>query len=236
MGAFFLVALLYSSVGHGGASGYIAVLTLAGFAVEEIRPFVLMLNVMVATLSFYQFTKAGYFSFPLTWPFILSGIPFSFIGGSIHLKSHSLSFLLAVVLIFSAVRFFWKPQTEEIEKIPLVRWALFWGALFGFLAGLTGTGGGIFLTPLLIFAGWAISKKAAATSSLFILLNSIAGLGGYFWSGRNMEFIEVELIFAVYLGGVIGGTLGSRFFSPRIVQWALALVLMIAAVKLLRHS
>jgi len=236
MGSFFLVALLYSSVGHGGASGYIALLTLAGFAVEEIRPFVLVLNIMVSLLAFYQFFKAGYFRFGLTWPFVVSGIPLSFIAGSLHLKSSIISLLLAVVLIFSAIRFFWKPETQEVEKQLSISWALFFGGLFGFFAGITGTGGGIFLTPLLILSRWAIPKKAAATSALFIFLNSVAGLGGYFWSGGDMGLIQVEWIIAAYLGGLIGATLGSRFLSPRILQWLLAFVLLLAAVKLLRAS
>lgn len=236
MGAFFLVALLYSSVGHGGASGYIALLTLAGFAAAEIRPFVLVLNIMVSLLAFYQFFKAGYFRFALTWPFVVSGIPLSFVAGSLQLKSSIISLLLAVVLIFSAIRFFWKPETQEIERPLSISWALFFGGLFGFFAGITGTGGGIFLTPLLILSRWAIPKKAAATSALFILLNSAAGLGGYFWSGGDMELIQVEWIIAAYLGGLIGATLGSRFLSPRILQWLLAFVLLLAAVKLLRTS
>ena len=234
MGAFFLVALLYSLVGHGGASGYIALLTLAGFAVQEIRSFVLILNMMVSLLSFYQFMRAGYFRFQLTWPFVLMGIPFSFLGGSIHLNSSYLSFILGAVLIFSAFRFFWKPVVNEREAAPSLRWSLVWGACFGFLAGVTGTGGGIFLTPLLIFAGWAIPQRAAATSAIFIFLNSLAGLGGYFWSGGELALFEVEWIISAYLGGFIGATLGSRFFSPRILQGALAFVLMIAAIKLLR--
>ena len=234
MGAFFLVALLYSLVGHGGASGYIALLTLAGFAVSEVRPVVLILNLVVSFLAFYQFTKAGYFNFRLTWPFVLTGIPFSFFGGSIHLKSSYLSFILGVVLIFSAFRFFWKPVVRERERSLSLRWSLLWGASFGFLAGLTGTGGGIFLTPLLIFAGWAIPQRAAATSAIFIFMNSLAGLGGYFWSGGELALFEVEWIVAVYLGGLMGATLGSRFLPPRILQGALAFVLMIAAIKLLR--
>lgn len=228
-----LVAMLYSSVGHGGASGYIALLTLAGFAVLEVRSFVLILNIGVSWLAFYQFTRAGFFRFRFSLPFILGGIPCAFIGGSLPMSTQVLSLLLGIVLLFSAVRLCWTlPSTEKTQEPKWIT-SLICGAALGFLAGMTGTGGGIFLTPLLILMQWSNPKQAAATSALFIFLNSIAGLMGGLMKG-NFEFLGFEFLIAAYLGGMIGSTLGARFLHSKIIQYTLALVLCIAAFKLLR--
>lgn len=229
----FLVALMYSSVGHGGASGYIALLTLAGFAIHDIRSFVLLLNIGVSFTALVQFTRSGFLKFRFTLPFILTGIPCAYLGASFHLEAKTLSLFLGIVLIFSAFRLFWKPQSSENIREPQVLICLLWGAALGLLAGITGTGGGIFLTPLLILASWATPKHAAASSALFILVNSLAGIAASM-TQKNFQFLSLELLLAAYLGGLIGSTLGSRFLTSRIIQITLAIVLCIAAIKLLK--
>lgn len=227
-----IVAFLYSSVGHAGASGYIAAMTLLGFAATTIKPTALVLNILVATIGSIQFASAKHFSWPLFWPFAVVSAPAAFLGGYVKLPTNTFKILVGIVLLASAVRLLIKPgdpPTTERPKRPL---AIGVGGLIGLLSGLTGTGGGIFLTPLMLFFRWAHTKQAAAVSVLFILVNSIAGIVGYAAGGQPIPAVAWVLAMAAVIGGLIGSYLGSRKFPVRTIQWLLAVVLVIAGTKL----
>lgn len=231
-----LVAFLYSSVGHAGASGYIAVMTLCGFAAAQIKPTALMLNILVASIGAFQFWKAGHFSWRLFWPFALLAVPAAFLGGYLHLPPSIFKPLVGFVLLFSAVRLFSRLGDSAEVAPPSTPVALGVGAGIGLLSGLTGTGGGIFLTPLLLFRRWAHMRPAAAVSALFILFNSTAGLAGHFTSGQPIPSFAWVLAVAVIIGGTLGSHMGSRRFPVRTVSLLLAVVLVIAGAKLIFTS
>src|SRR5206468_2501149 len=174
-----LIALLYSSVGHAGASGYIATMTLFGIVPIVIRPTALVLNILVASIGTFQFWRAGHFSWKLFWPFALLSVPAAYLGGYLQPSTSILRILIGIVLLFSAMRLVFRRSDPLQTSPPALPVAISAGAGLGFLAGLTGTGGGIFLTPLLLFCRWAYIRQAAAVSALFIWMNSIAGLIGY---------------------------------------------------------
>src|SRR5213082_3896001 len=175
-----VIAFLYSSVGHAGASGYIATMTLFGIAPAAIRPTALVLNILVASIGAFQFWRAGHFSWKLFWPFALLSIPAAYVGGYLQPSASVLRVLIGVVLLFSAARLVFRRSDPPQAVAPSRPVAISVGAGLGFLSGLTGTGGGIFLTPLLLFCEWAHIRQAAAVSALFILVNSLSGLAGYF--------------------------------------------------------
>jgi uncharacterized membrane protein YfcA len=229
-----LIAFLYSSVGHAGASGYIAVMTLFGLAPEVIKPTALMLNILVAIIGTWQFWRAGHFRWELFWPFAVLAIPAAFLGGYWNLPAHLFKIAIGLVLLFSAVRFLWDPREAPNTKPPALLTALVTGGLLGLLAGLTGTGGGIFLTPLMILMRWAPTKAASSTSVVFILCNSIAGLLGNLSATSNFPPVAAVLAAAAILGGSIGSYFGSQRFSPVIIKRLLAAVLIIAGLKLVR--
>jgi uncharacterized membrane protein YfcA len=232
-GAIAVVAFLYSSVGHAGASGYIAVLTLCAFKPDFIKPTALVLNILVATIGSFQFWRAGHFSWKFFWPFAALSIPAAFLGGYVHLPTTLFKVLLGAVLLLSAARLFWKPGDVTDPDPPALPVSLGVGAGIGFLSGLTGTGGGIFLTPLILFLRWAKTKQAAATSALFILVNSASGLIGFVSSGKIVPRFAWVLAVAAVVGGTAGSYLGSAKLPPRAIQMVLAVVLVIAGVKLI---
>ena len=228
-----LIAFLYSSVGHAGASGYIATMTLFGLTATIIRPTALVLNVLVATIGTLQFWRAGHFSWRLFWPFALLSIPAAYLGGFLQPSAAILRILIGVVLLFSAVRLILRRTNPPNIHIPSRPVAIGTGAGLGFLAGLTGTGGGIFLTPLLLFCRWAHIRQAAAVSALFILVNSIGGLLGYFSATRSIPSLGMYLGLAAIIGGLVGSHFGSRRFPSRMISILLAIVLTIAGAKLI---
>lgn len=229
----FVIAVLYSSVGHAGASGYIAVMSLLSLAPSVIKPTALSLNILVASIATWQFYRAGHFSWALFWPFAALAVPFAFIGGHLNLPSHLFKVVLGFVLLYSAVRFFLESkQLLDVRKPPRAQ-ALASGAGIGFLSGLTGTGGGIFLTPLLLFMGWADAKRAAAVSALFVLVNSISGLAGNIASTKSLPPFIVPLLIAAALGGSLGSYLGSHRIQSSVIKKLLAIVLLIAGLKLI---
>lgn len=231
-----IVAFLYSCVGHAGASGYIAVMSLFSIAPPAMKPAALILNILVATLGSIQFWRAGHFSWRLFWPFALLSVPCAFLGGYWNLPTHLFKILVGAVLLFSAVRLLIKPPVESEPREPSRPVAVGAGATLGLLAGLTGTGGGIFLTPLVIFMHWAHTKTAAAVSAVFILANSVAGLlGNLSATGRVPEFVG-PLLLAAGVGGACGSYLGSRRFPVTLIKRLLALVLTIAGFKLIVAS
>ncbi|MFN0184570.1 MAG: sulfite exporter TauE/SafE family protein [Aquabacterium sp.] len=229
----FVIAVLYSSVGHAGASGYIAVMTLLGLAPEAIKPAALALNILVAAIAAWQFRRAGHFSWPLFWPFAVAAVPMAFLGGWWQLPAPLLKTLLGLVLLYSAARFFFHVSDERPAREPARMVSLAVGAAIGLLAGLTGTGGGIFLTPLILLMGWARAKTAAAVSALFILVNSVAGLAGNLASTQHLPAYLLALLLAAGIGGAIGSHMGSRHFPAPIVLRLLAAVLLVAGLKLL---
>ncbi|MDP4584586.1 MAG: sulfite exporter TauE/SafE family protein [Verrucomicrobiales bacterium] len=228
-----VVAFLYSSVGHAGASGYIAVLTLAGFAAAEIKPTALILNIMVASIGAFQFWRAGHFSWSLFWPFALLAVPAAFLGGYLHLPAAIFNPLVGVVLLFSAWRLFQRRREPDVVTPPSLPIALGAGAGIGFLSGLTGTGGGIFLTPLLLLCRWSAVRTAAAVSALFILFNSTAGLVGYLSSGRPVPSFAWVIALAAITGGTLGSHFGCTRFPVRTISLLLSAVLLIAGAKLI---
>ena len=228
-----LIAFLYSSVGHAGASGYIAVMALFGLAPNVIRPTALVLNILVASIGSIQFWRAGHFSWKLFWPFAVLSVPAAYLGGYVRLPMSVLRITIGVVLLFSAARLFFRRGDPAKVKPPAAPLAMGVGAGIGLLSGLTGTGGGIFLTPLLLFCGWARTKQASAVSALFILVNSIAGLTGFLTAKQAVPTLAATLSGAAIIGGSVGSYLGSRKFAVRAIVILLAIVLVVAGCKLI---
>ena len=228
------VAILYSSVGHGGASGYIAALALFSVTPAAFKPTALVLNILVSTVATLSFARAGYFSWRLFWPFAAASIPCSFIGGYLSLPLHLYQPLVGIILLFSACRLIYHTEhiDTEIRQPPMLV-ALCCGALLGLLSGLTGVGGGIFLSPLLLLLKWGRAREVSAVAALFILVNSIAGLLGHLSSLQVIPSFAPLLAVTALIGGSIGAFFGSRRFPTTIVIKSLAVVLVIAGFKLL---
>lgn len=233
----FLVAVLYSFVGHGGASGYLAVLSLSTLASSVISSTALALNLIVAGISFAFYARAKHFSWRLTWPFLLLAVPCSYAGAAFPLSSRAYSSVLAVVLIFAAVMLFRQPACREEGREPQVWAPLLAGAGIGLLSGAVGVGGGIFLSPLILLMGWADAKTTAATSAVFIVANSLAGLAGRAATGV-MELTPYFVVVAILcaLGSLLGSHWGAQKASPRWIRIVLGGVLCTAAFKHLAHS
>lgn len=230
-----LIAFLYSSVGHAGASGYIAVMTLCGFAPATIRPVALTLNILVAVIGSVQFWRAGHFNWQLFWPFALLSIPAAALGGYVQLPATALRLSLGLVLLLSAARLFFRKVDPLKITRPTLPSAFAVGGIIGLLSGLTGTGGGIFLTPLLLFTHWARMREASAASAAFILVNSVSGLLGYF-AGRHSAppwQLTFYLALVATIFGFLGSYFGSRRFPVRVISVLLASVLLIAGTKLI---
>jgi uncharacterized protein len=231
---FFAAALLYSSVGHAGASAYLAAMALVGVPVATMRPTALVLNLFVASIVTVRFTLAGHLPWRSLVPLAIGSVPAAFIGGSIELPGEIYRPLVAAVLVVGAWRLATSPTPEDDEERPGVPWVpgILSGATIGLLAGLTGTGGGIFLTPLLVLAGWTGTRDAAGLSGSFILVNSIAGLAGLLSGGLSLPPALPFWIGAVAAGGLIGSWLGAARYSILNLRRALAFVLLLAAAKL----
>lgn len=233
--SFFLIALLYASVGHGGASGYLAMLSFMAVRPDEMAATALTLNVLVAGLALFSFARAGHLVGKLTWPFLVSSVPAAFLGGAVPVPVRLYAVLLAVALSVGALRLAreWSQDVEGLVRPPSLTVALPLGGGIGWLSGAVGVGGGIFLSPLLLLWQWATPKQAAAASSAFILANSAAGLGGRaFRSGLEYGTLW-PLLVAALLGGLVGSHLGVNHFSGRTLRRCLAVVLLVAAGKLL---
>ncbi len=228
-----LIAFLYSSVGHAGASGYIATMTLFALAPAIIRPTALILNILVAIIGWFQFSRAGHFSWKLFWPFALLSVPAAYVGGYLQPSAGVLRILIGLALLISAARLIFRRSDPPETSPPGKPVAVGVGAGLGLLSGLTGTGGGIFLTPLLLFCRWAPIKKAAAVSALFILVNSTGGLVGYFSATHSIPGLGIYLAIPAIAGGTIGSYLGSRRLPARGIATFLATVLAIAGIKLI---
>jgi uncharacterized membrane protein YfcA len=208
-------------------------MSLLSVAPPEIRPIALTLNILVAAIGTWQFRRAGHFSWPLFWPFALLSVPAAFVGGYLNLPTQLFRILVGIVLLVSAAQFLLRPPAESGPRRPPVLIAVGLGGGLGMLSGLTGTGGGIFLTPLLILMGWARTKSAAAVSAPFILLNSAAGLLGNLSATKTFPAFAFVLLVAALIGGAIGSYAGSRRLPHTAIKRLLAIVLCIAGFKLI---
>jgi len=231
-----VAAFGYASVGHGGASAYIAAMALAGIAPQEMRPIALLLNILVSLLGTYKFYRAGHFRWRLFWPFAVVSIPLAYVGGAISLPGQAYKILVGVVLLYAAWQL-WRSGRGGAEMRPLreppVLLAMGIGAAMGLLAGLTGVGGGIFLSPLLLMLGWAGTKQTSAVAAPFILVNSIAGLAAIFVTQSTSLPDYVWILAAVVLiGGWLGAEYGSRRFANPLIRRVLAVVLAVAGGKM----
>ncbi|MGV3696607.1 sulfite exporter TauE/SafE family protein [Flavobacterium sp.] len=228
-----VVAFLYASVGHGGASGYLALMSLFAFPVTVMKPTALVLNILVSAISFYFYFREKQFEWKLFYPFAVTSIPFSFLGGIITIETRLYKIILATVLLFAIARliglFGRKKQELTSVNVPI---ALFIGAFIGFLSGLIGIGGGIILSPVILLLGWADIKKSAGVSALFIFVNSISGLFGFLTKGGTLPISSVSLIAVALIGGFLGGYFGSKKMNTLALRNVLALVLLIAVFKL----
>ncbi|MDX2141972.1 MAG: sulfite exporter TauE/SafE family protein [Rhodospirillaceae bacterium] len=231
----FLGAALYTSVGHAGASVYLALMALFGVAPEVMRPTALVLNVLVSTFTSFRFVAAGLFRWRTLWPFLLGALPMAFVGGAIQLPGQFYKPLVGAVLLIAAVRLLWpadfKPNQEPTDP-PIVP-AVLGGVAIGFLSGLTGTGGGIFLSPILLFMGWSATRAASGVAAVFILGNSSFGLLGNVASVKAVPDELPVYVLAVLAGAVVGTTLGIKKLPVAGILKALGLVLVIAGLKLI---
>jgi uncharacterized protein len=232
---FLAAAALYASVGHAGASAYLAVMGLFGLAPTVMKPTALALNILVAAIATARFYRAGLISWSLLWPFVITSIPAAFLGGATTLPARSYEMVVGAVLLYAAVWMFRSSlqKTTHAASPPPLPIALLTGALLGFLAGLTGVGGGIFLSPLLLYMGWAETRPTSGVAAPFILVNSIAGLLGHLSSVQQLPSNIPVWAIAVLVGGFLGASYGSRRAPPPVLRQLLSLVLLIAGAKLL---
>ncbi len=224
------MAFLYASVGHGGASGYLAVLAIFAVAPAVMKQTALVLNLGVSLLAFYQFYRQKYFRFELFWPFALTSVPMSYLGAQFVLSDANYKRILGICLVIAIVRMLatFKSDEQRFVSLPL---ALIFGAVIGLFSGMIGIGGGILLSPILLLMRWATLKEAAAISALFIFVNSVAGLLGL----KNGIHVDQTLVFwitSALVGGMFGARWGAQIASNKAVKWVLALVLLIASAKL----
>jgi uncharacterized membrane protein YfcA len=231
----FFVAALYSSVGHGGASGYLAVLSFFAVAPATMASTALTLNVLVAGVAMYSYIRAGHLSMRLAWPFIILSIPAAFVGGALRVSDKIYFALLAIALVFAAFRLALTAASSkeegETHAVKLSQ-SLPVGAGIGLLSGVVGVGGGIFLSPLMILFRWANAKRTSAVSALFIVVNSLAGLAGRLMKGGLDIGGFGPLVVVAFLGGLIGSHYGANRFSGVVLRRLLALVLVIASIKM----
>ena len=228
-----IVAFLYASVGHGGASGYLALMALFSFAPESMKPTALLLNLFVAGIAFYHYYRAGHFNKKLFLAFAVASIPLAFIGGMITIDASIYKKILAVLLVFAILKMLnvFGKESNRIKDIKIWQ-GLVVGSVIGFFSGLIGIGGGIILTPIILLLHWGKMKEAAAVSALFIWVNSGAGLIGQFTSGAELSSQSFLLVALALIGGWFGSYYGSKKFKNSSLRYLLAFVLIIASVKL----
>ena len=231
----FIIAILYSSVGHGGASGYLAILSITAYSnILELKQYAWCLNLIVAGVSFYHYYNSGYFVKNLTIPFLIGSVPLAFVGGYIEIDNILYDSLLSVTLVWAAYKLYSIKKIIDLNNlnIPTFKVAIPIGALIGFFSGVIGVGGGIFLSPLIILKKWASPKNVAATSAMFIWINSLSGLIGAKMS--NQIVIEFEILFPFIISVLIGGYIGSKYgtiMKEKNIKKILIIVLLIAAMK-----
>lgn len=228
------VAVTYAMVGHGGASGYLAIMALWGFPQGVMRPSALVLNLFVSAIGFYQFYRAGHFRWKLFWPFAIASVPMAWLGAQVQLDPLAYKRILAVCLLIAVARMlglFGKPAGEERPvQLPV---ALAVGAVLGFLSGMIGIGGGILLSPLFLLARWADAKQTAAISAAFILVNSVSGLTGALGRGETIDIAMWPFVVVAVLGGLFGGWIGAKRLPETRLRQVLGVVLLFACFKLM---
>jgi len=233
----FIVAFLYSSVGHGGASGYLALMAIYGFAPEVMKPTALLLNLFVAGTSFIQFYRGKHFNWKIFLPLALASIPMAFIGGTMSIDSHIYKKILGALLLIPVARFlFLKDSKDTVQKPANIALSIVIGASIGLLSGMIGIGGGIILSPILILLHWTNQKQTAAISALFIFVNSVGGLAGQFSKGIQFSPSMYIYVAIAFIGGLAGAYFGSLKFSQEWLKKILAMVLLLASYKLLFTS
>lgn len=230
----FILAFLYAAVGHGGASGYLALMALYGIAPQEMKPTALVLNLFVSLTSFIQYYRGNYFKRNLFLMVAAASVPMAFIGGMITLEDHLYKRLLGLLLLFPIFRFFFlkSPSADELKSFNTLG-ALLIGAVVGLLSGMIGIGGGIILSPFLILLKWTDQKQTAAISASFIFVNSLSGLGGMLTKGISFNVHMWGYIAVAFSGGLLGAYLGSKILKQDVLKYVLATVLLVAAYKLL---
>lgn len=229
-----IVSFLYSSVGHGGASGYLALMALFSFAPETMKPTALLLNLFVAGISFYYYYREGFFNKKLFLTFAIASIPLAYIGGTLEIDASIYKKILAVLLVFAILKMLnvFGQENNNIKEVKLWQ-GLIIGGIIGFFSGLIGIGGGIILTPIILLLHWGNMKEAAAVSALFIWVNSASGLIGQVSSGVAIETESFVLVAIALIGGVLGGYYGSKKINNLKLRYILAFVLIIACFKLI---
>ncbi len=231
----FVLAFLYSSVGHGGASGYLAIMALWAFPVAVMKTSALTLNLFVSSVAFYNFYRAGFFRWKILLPLIITSMPMAWLGAAIHVQPHLYKIILGAFLFIATLRMIIQTNTAEGEtrKLPTFV-ALITGGFLGFFSGMIGIGGGIILSPLLILMRWSTVKEAAAVSAAFIFLNSASGLTSTIFSSTGASWADhiPFMIFVTILGGMLGSYSGSFRISGKSLKYMLAGVLFIASFKL----
>lgn len=228
-----VVAFLYAAVGHGGASGYLALMALFEFSPEVMKPTALLLNIFVAGISFYSYYRGGFFKWKLFYPFALASIPAAFVGGMISIDSGSYKKILGILLIFAILRMVGvfgqtSNETKDIKLLP----ALGIGAVIGLFSGMIGIGGGIILSPVILLLSWGKMKETAAVSALFIWVNSVSGIIGQFSKGVTFDNHAFFMVGIAVIGGLAGGYFGSKKINTKSLTYILAFVLAIACAKL----
>lgn len=233
----FVVAFLYASVGHGGASGYLALMALYGVAPQEMKPTALFLNLFVSLTSFIQYYRGKHFKKDIFIPIALASIPFAFLGGMLSIDDHLYKTILGILLLLPIIRFFFFKQVPDDRLVAPVKWiSVLLGAIIGLLSGMIGIGGGIILSPILILLLWTNQKQTAAISAAFIFVNSLAGLGGMLTQGISLSSNMILYIVIAFSGGLLGAYMGSKKFNQEVLKYILATVLLMAAYKLLFTS
>ncbi len=233
LGAILVAAVLYSSVGHGGASGYIAAMALFGLSPETMRPAALVMNIFVAGIVLLRLYRAGHFDARLFVPIAVASVPMAYLGGSYTIDAPTYKYLVGATLLIAAWRLFARPEDTPAQARPRLAIAMPVGAAIGFLAGLTGVGGGIFLSPILLFLHWTNMRTNAAIAAAFILANSIAGLAGYLTANSGWPPGVPALVAVAVVGGLIGAELATRRLAPARLLTLLGVVLVIAGAKMI---
>jgi uncharacterized membrane protein YfcA len=230
----FVVAFLYASVGHGGASGYLALMVIYGIAPEVMKPTALLLNLFVSLTGFLQFYRGGYFKKDIFIPLALASIPLAFVGGTITVQTEIYKRILGILLLFPIARLLFFRNTEASELKPSNFYiSLLLGGTIGLLSGMIGIGGGIILSPALLLLKWTDQKQTAALSALFIFVNSVAGLAGQFTKGIHFNTDMIWYVVIAFAGGLCGAYFGALKFNQNILKNMLAVVLCLAAYKLI---